>query len=63
LRGEYHEASAELAGATFANVNVTTGMSSSSLLVEGKSLCAAYITQKFAPEKKGLHCKIFIKVA
>lgn len=47
LRGGYHGAWAELAGATFANV--TTKMSSS-LLVEGKSLCIAYITQNFASE-------------
>lgn len=53
LKGEYHEAWAELAGDTFANVNVTTRMSSLLLLVKGKSLGAAYITQNFASEKKG----------
>jgi hypothetical protein len=52
LKGEYHEAWVELAGAAFANV--TTRMSSSSLLVvEGKSLGLAYITQIFSSEKNG----------
>ncbi len=42
LRGEYHEAWAELAGATFANVTQETSSSSSGLSFE-----SAYITQNF----------------